>query len=211
MRTIIDLSHRINHEMSLYPGTSVPSITKMRSIEYDGFQEYKVELTNHIGTHIDAPGHMLRQGKMLNDYSISDFHGVSLIIDCREYNETIPIVSLNSYKGYIDNIDYLIFYTGWSKHWGSRLYTNFFPVLSNELCEYISQRNFKGIGIDTLSPDPMDSICFENHKVLMASDKLIIENLTNLDLVPKSPFELVCLPLALSYVDAAPARVVALV
>ncbi|MBE0656026.1 MAG: cyclase family protein [Bacteroidales bacterium] len=182
----------------------------LHNIERDGFQEYQVVLTTHIGTHIDSPGHMIRGGRILDEYSISEFTGWAMVVDCRGSENTIPISSVDACINQTDKIEYLLFCTGWSKYWGTRKYTDTYPVLSPELCEWIVRQGFKGIGIDTISPDHLDSTSFDNHLTLLKNDLLIIENLSNLEQLINQSFQLICLHIPLAGVDGAPARVVAL-
>ena len=51
---IIDLSHTICREVSIYPGTPAPSLEDVSSFDEDGYREFKMTLVSHIGTRIDA-------------------------------------------------------------------------------------------------------------------------------------------------------------
>lgn len=71
--------------------------------------EHSLELPTHIGTHIDAPAHMIRAGKRLSDYPISKFIGNGTVIDVRDGFDRIDL-SLQ-----IDYDSILLFNTGWDK------------------------------------------------------------------------------------------------
>lgn len=57
---IIDLSHALEPDMPLYPGTAAPRFTETAAIETDGYREKRISLGVHTGTHVDAPAHLIR-------------------------------------------------------------------------------------------------------------------------------------------------------
>jgi arylformamidase len=76
----IDLSHNIDEEMPVYPGTFPPSIKVTNTIEQDGFTESEIQIYNHVGTHIDMPAHVIHNGKNLNDFDITYFQAKALCV-----------------------------------------------------------------------------------------------------------------------------------
>ena len=50
---------------------------------------------------------------------------------------------------------------------------------------------------------------FINHRMFMQKNILIIENLTNIDKLPKKIFEFTCLPLKIEDSDGSPVRAIA--
>ena len=73
--TTQDLTHCIEEDISLFPGTPDPQIDTLASHEKNGFHETSYRLTTHMGTHIDAPYHILPSGRTLDDFPISHFYG----------------------------------------------------------------------------------------------------------------------------------------
>jgi kynurenine formamidase len=63
--------------------------------------------------------------------------------------------------------------------------------------------------VDALSVDELEAADLPIHKILLER-MLIIENLTNLDKLPKTGFIFSCLPLKLENADASPVRAVAI-
>jgi arylformamidase len=61
-----------------------------------------------------------------------------------------------------------------------------------------------------ISPDPVGSTDLPVHKVLMAAEMVIIENLTGLGQLPPGQFVFSCFPLAFEDADGSPVRAVAL-
>lgn len=208
---IIDLTHRIDSEMPVFPGTEKPIIQKANTIEKDGFAEVKITMYSHTGTHMDAPAHMIAQGFELDKFPIEQFIGKSIILDFS--NIHTRIIDVNTLKGHEEKIklvEFLIIKTGWSQYWGSEAYYKAFPALSDEAALWLTQFHLKGVGIDAISIDDMDSVTFAVHKRLMEKNILIIENLTNLDEVGEEPFTLSVLPLKTKDADGSPIRAVAI-
>ena len=67
----------------------------------------------------------------------------------------------------------------------------------------------KGIGFDAISADSADTLTYPIHKILLGSDMVIVENLTNLDQLPEGLFEFTCFPLRFQRADGSPIRAVA--
>jgi kynurenine formamidase len=209
--TIIDLSHSINSNISVYPGTEQPQIKQLSTVQHEGFAEMSLVLNSHHATHVDAPYHMIEGGKTLDQFTADKFTGTAFVIDCRVLDQKeISIELLQAHTTELQQVDFVLFCTGWSKKWNTALYLSDYPVLSTAAATWLSQLPIKGVGFDAISPDEIDSLHYPNHKILLGKELIIIENLTNLDLLTGEIFELVCLPLKIEQADAAPARAVAI-
>ena len=80
---MLDLTHCITPEMPVYPGTEPPRLTAACTMEKDGFRETLLEMYSHTGTHMDAPAHMLPNGRTLDDFPAETFAGRGFVLDCR--------------------------------------------------------------------------------------------------------------------------------
>ena len=206
---IIDLSYVICQAMPVYPGDVPPKIKEVSSIEKDGFLERELTLSTHTGTHIDAPSHILSMGKTISDFSLEKFRGMALLIDIED--KIISLEKLVKYKLDIEKSDYVIFRTGWSKYWGKETYYTDYPTLEKKAASWLGSKNIKGIGVDTISVDVINSKELIIHKMLLKEEILIIENLANLEKIEEKQFELVCAPLKIKDSDGAPASVFAII
>ena len=65
---ILDLTHLIEEAMPVYPETEPPKLTPSNTFEQHGFRETLLTMGSHTGTHMDAPAHMLRDGKTLDQF-----------------------------------------------------------------------------------------------------------------------------------------------
>lgn len=201
----IDLTHKFGRKMAVFPGDSEPKIKQIAFIESEGYCNFQINSEMHIGTHIESPMHMIKNGKKISEYSVDHFFGRGHLIDARNLGGQKIESHLLDRKN-ISRGDILLILTGYSTNYGTRQYFESFPELSNNFTEMIIKIGVKIIGLDSPSPD---STPYLVHKMLFAKDILIIENLTNLDkLLAYEEFEIIALPAKFD-TDAAPARVVA--
>jgi kynurenine formamidase len=208
----IDLTHPISPDMPVYPGTEPPVFITGCSIDEIGFMEKKITLYSHTGTHIDAPAHLIKYSKTLDQLPIEHFHGKALLLDIAGLkHQTIGMKELEPYKDKIKQAEFLLIHTGWSQYWGVEEYFSNYPVLSFEAADWLSKFELKGIGLDTISADKVDTQDFLVHKTFFQNDTIIIENLTNLKKIPCSQFTFSCFPLSFENADGSPVRAVAFI
>jgi kynurenine formamidase len=123
------------------------------------------------------------------------------------------VADFDSKHGSIVKGSCIMIKTGWSKFWNEPLkYHNnhVFPSVSSEAAELLLERGVSAIGIDTLSPDrPEDG--FKVHKTFLGADKIIIENVANLDIMPPTGGFVMVLPIKIQDGTEAPVRLVGLI
>jgi len=208
---VFDLTHTVKEDMTVYPGTDAPRLTAVSTHERDGFRETALSVFSHVGTHIDAPAHIVEGGATLDSLPAEQFIGRALVIDCRDLKEDDIITRerLLSYGSRLDGVDFLLFNLGWDKKWGSEDYLRGYPTLDLQAIDLILEKGYKGIGIDAISLDPISG-GLARHKRLFSGRTIInIENLKGLEGLPKQPFSFACLPLKFENSDGAPARAIA--
>lgn len=210
---VIDLSHTISEKMPVYPGTEGPTLLPGSSYGEDGFRETILHLYSHTGTHMDGPNHIFPKGRMLEDFSVAQFVGEALVVDCSHLasGEMITMEHLAPVQSQADRAEFLLFYTGWSRYWGQEAYFGEYPCLDHSVVDYLLQTGKKGIGLDTIGLDPIADKELARHRRLLETDQIvIIENLCNLEQVGAEPFLLVALPVKFEGSDGAPVRAVAI-
>ena len=207
----IDLSHPIRENMPLYPGTPPVRIGQLRRIETDGYREKQITFTTHTGTHVDAPAHILKNGKTLDQLPLSKFYGKGIVLDVRAFKgQLIPAEFLQAQNSW-QSAEFVLFFTGFSAHWGRDAYFKDFPVLSLAAADLlINKEKLKGVGFDAISPDTMVSTDLPVHHKFLSAEKLIVENLNNLSLLLDKEFDLNLFPLPVPDADGLPVRAVAL-
>jgi len=208
---IIDLTHTITESMPVYPGTEKPVLNPSYTCEKDGFSETKMCMYSHTGTHIDAPSHLFASGKNLDEFDADQFIGKALVIDCTDFSNgsLVPLSHLNRYGNKVLLADFLLFHFGWDEKWGSSDYFENYPCISKELLDFIVNGNYKGIGLDVISLDPIADCELSGHRSILQNNRMInIENLCNLSVFGDELFCFACLPLKFRCSDGAPCRAI---
>jgi len=212
MEKIIDLTHPISEGMPVYPGTESPVLKPECTIEGIGFAEKKITMFSHTGTHMDAPAHLIKGAKTLDKFYVDHFYGKALLVDLRSLKgNVIGLSELEKYKDEIEDADFVLLYTGWSRYWGKPKYFEDYPVLYIDAAKWLAGFNLKGLGLDTISADKIDTVEYEVHRSFLGNDTVIIENLTNFDLLPGNQFTFSCFPMSFQDADGSPVRAVGIV
>ena len=198
---IIDLSMPLDDETPVYPGDPSVRIEVTSTFAEAGFFNTRLTLGAHNGTHIDAEGHMIPGGRMLNEYPLSCFHGRGVLIDLRggaAATDTNVQADINA-----DSI--VLLRTGISDARHEPDYYSRVPDLTMNLVERLIAAGVRMVGVDAGS---IDAEPFAVHKALLSGGVLIAENLIGLSALAGRPFTVWALPLNVE-VEASPARVVA--
>ncbi len=198
----IDLTHTFRKNMPVYPGDLVPDLKQVSFFNKDGYNDFQIKTSLHVGTHIDAPFHMFQNGKRLNEYPPKHFFGKGHLIDAR--NKPINAKLLQDKQ--ISKGDIVLVMTGFSSKFNTPEYYKLYPEISEDFASKLIELEISIIGMDTPSPDKPP---FAIHKLLLSHNVLIIENLTNLEtLLNYKQFTIIALPVKFE-AEAAPVRVVA--
>ena len=209
---VIDLTHRIQENMPVYPGTETPVLIPANSYEKDGFRETKLQMYTHTGTHMDPPAHLFPDRTTLDQFPASQFIGMALVIDCRDLREgdAITMASLHRCGDKVSRAEFLLFNLGWDKRWGTDAYFGDYPCIDDEVLEYIIKGGYKGIGFDVIGLDPIADENLTRHKKLFRECDIVnIENLKNLEQCGEDLFHFSCFPLKIENSDGSPVRAVA--
>ena len=201
--SLLDLTRLITTGMPVYPGDTPPQLTETVHFEESACVNYQIKSSMHVGTHIDGPMHMVKEGRRLCDLELDRFFGRGVLVDARGKTllDADLLDGLSLQKG-----DVVLFWTDWDKKFGTEAYFAEFPVLSEALAERLIELEVKMIGLDNPSPDRAP---YPVHRLLLGKEILIIENLCGLEaLQGRVDFEVIALPTKY-YADSAPARVVA--
>jgi kynurenine formamidase len=205
---VIDLSHGIHDGMPVYPGTLGPSVMRTAEVSRDGFTERVLTLSTHTGTHLDAPSHMIAGAPSLEDFTPDRFCGPALVLRPGEGGGVIGLGTLLAFEAAIRESEFVLLDFGWGRLWGTPGYLSGHPVLSTDAARWLADFDLKGIGFDTVSADRVDTEDYPVHHAILSRNRLIIENLANLDSVPGQRIFLCCFPLPVREAEASPVRAV---
>lgn len=199
----IDLSHTIEDGMPVYPGDGGVKLYQDRFLDKDGFNNSRLETGMHAGTHLDLPSHFLDLNVSVDQLALERFVGTGCLLDVR--NEQV-IDMKPEYETKVQENDIVLLFTGFGRHLKSESYFTDHPVVDQRLAEFLAAKKIKMVGMDLPSPDREP---FEIHRILLQADILIMENLTNLNLLlGVRNFEVIAFPLKVK-AEAALLRAVA--
>jgi len=198
----IDLTHTFEQNMPVYPGDPEPELKQIAFVDKDGYNDFQITSGMHVGTHMEAPFHMFQNGKRLSEYPPERFFGKGHLIDARKQSiEASLLEGKEILKG-----DIVLIMTSFSDKFGTPEYYELYPEINPSFASKLIELGVSLVGIDSPSPDRDP---FTIHKLLLGSEILIIENLTNLEsLLEQSEFAVVALPSKYDC-EAAPVRVIA--
>ncbi|MGB3682630.1 MAG: cyclase family protein [Rubrobacteraceae bacterium] len=210
---IWDLSQTYANGMPHAQTIPEPCFEQVKSVERDGYSVTQLTVATHIGTHIDAPSHLIEGGATVENIPLETLVGPALVVSIdKEPDGEITVEDLEGVvagrPGYA-----LLIRTGWGAKFGGEDYGNH-PYLSEAAARWIVDQGFRMIGLDVTTPDPpghlrTEDFDFQVHRILLGSGVLIVEHLY-LEEVVGEEFELVVGSLKVEHADGAPARVLAL-
>lgn len=190
----------------------------------------QVALSEHAGTHMDAPIHFAQGQSGIDGIPVEQLMGAAVVIDVRaaaaedrDYRlSTRDIYQWEASHGTIPNGAIVMMLTGWGAYWNDReryfgsvtpesSTTLHFPGFSKEAAQFlVKERHISGIGIDTASIDYGPSQDFAVHRIVNAAGLYGLENVAGLAEVPASGARLVALPMKIAGGTGAPVRIIAL-
>jgi kynurenine formamidase len=199
----IDLSQMIVTQMPVYPGDPPTNLIQTKFFRSDGYNNHRIVIGMHAGTHIDGPMHMTDSEERISELPLEAFIGAGIVLDVRHQ---LVIKMKIEYEQLIKPENILLLYTGYDQHYGTTAYYEDHPVVEVDFCEFLVQRKVKMLGVDMPSPDRSP---FLAHQILLKNKILILENLTNLEqLLEIGSFELIAFPLKIK-ADGSMVRAVA--
>jgi arylformamidase len=204
---IYDVTVPISNSMPVWPGDPAVELTPKSKESRDKTHIVRVANINmgsHTGTHIDAPFHMMDDGKKLEEISLEVLTGKASVLEIFGAR-SIGAAELAPFD--LNGVERVLFKTDNSKHWNDGKFFEEFVYLEPDGAEVLVQHGVRLVGIDYLSIDKFRSPAHPSHFVLLKKDIPIIEGL-NLNAVPAGKYTLVALPLNLQNADGAPARVI---
>lgn len=203
---VIDISWPLNSETVEYKNKKNLKFNIAKDIKKDRVHETHVTFDAHTGTHIDAPIHFIPDGKSVDQIKLDSLIGECKVFDLTNISEKITALDLQKFD--IQENDIILFKTKNSSFSATGTFESNFIYLDKSAAEYLVSKKIKTIGIDYLGIE-RNQPDHETHKLLFASNITIIEGL-RLFGVDSGEYFLVCLPVKLEGIEAAPVRAILL-
>jgi arylformamidase len=207
----IDLTFPVEEGMPFWPGDSGPEFREVKSLERDGYAVQTICFSNHLGTHLDAPSHVVRGGMTLDRIPLETLIGKAVLIDFsyKGKKDRITRKDLRAHGGGLREGARVLIRTGWDSHYGSALFFQDFPCLTLGAALELAERRIALLGMDTPSPSPVDDPEQGIHKTLLEAGIVLLECLTNLHRIKGNECELIVLPPLFKGFSGSPCRAVA--
>jgi kynurenine formamidase len=207
----IDLTFPLEEAMPVWPGDSRPEFREVKSLEQDGYVVQSIRFSNHLGTHLDAPSHIVKGGMTLDRIPLETLIGKAVLIDFsyKGKKERITRKDLQSHGNLLTKGARVLVRTGWDSQYGSTIFFQDFPSLTLEAAQELAERRIALLGMDTPSPSPVDDPEQGIHKTLLGAGMVLLECLTNLHRIRGSECELIVLPPLFKGFSGSPCRAVA--
>lgn len=197
---ILDLSMLLDATVPLFGGERPIEYETCATLEAQGWRNRRFTMHCHLGTHVDAPAHMLPQGRTLDTFPADYFVGTAAVVHCPGIHLIHPGDLPDTWGA-----DFVLFHTGHSDDLRPEVFFGRCPEIVPEAAEELVRRGLRIVGIDSFT---LDLPPFTAHKIVFAAERLGLENLVGLGQLPDE-CRLMVAPLKLDKPDGAPARVYA--
>jgi len=171
----------------------------------------EVFMWSHVGTHLEAPYHYLREGKDVSQIPIERVMGEAVILDFshKETNEPITKEELEEKGADIKEGDIIILKTGLDRFYRtSKAHDR--PYLTLQATSWLVEKKISCLATDASGFEVRGVHDQPNHKLLFKNDIPVIEHLTNLDKLTRKRIFLIALPWKVKGLDSSPVRVIAI-
>lgn len=205
-RDLIDITPPIRNAMPVYPGNPGVSVRTVRDVR-EGAHSTLSEVTmgTHTGTHVDAPGHFIGGASLLEQMPLEALVGPARVLGIAADKE-ISAEELEAFG--IQQGERVLLRTRNSETlWSLDEFSPEYVYLSTEAAQYLAEVRPACVGVDYLSVGGFHANGTEVHTALLGAEILLIEGL-DLSAAEPGDYELLCLPLSIAGVEAAPARAV---
>ncbi len=219
MARVVDLTHPLSAETPVHPKDTPVKVVFPLTHAKHGMALSSLVLSSHAGTHMDAPFHMLPEGKTLDHYDVSRFVGTAVVLDVRGRSGGLSretVAAAADAAGGLRPGDFALIWAGWDEHFGGASMSAH-PYVTGDSAAYLRECGVTLVGVDFPSIDSsaegsgkgIDAFDLSAHKALMSADILIVENLRNLGEIAGRRAPCAILPLSVVGVEGAPVRAVA--
>jgi kynurenine formamidase len=215
---LIDLTHPLALGMPVWPTHPRFCQEVVESYERgDVACNHALGMSEHTGTHFDAPLHFVPGAEGIDAFDPRRFFGRMARIDARDARprEAVGVERLQAFErahGSLAAGDAVFLHFGWDAFWDDPApharFLSDWPGLSREAALYLLEREVRIVGSDCLSIDCFGSADFPAHNLLLRAGVLIGENLARLAETPPFAF-LISFPLPIRGGSGSPMRAIA--
>lgn len=212
-RTLVDLSHDVEHGMVTFKGLPAPYICDFLSREdsrgrYDAgteFQIGRIDMVANTGTYVDAPFHRFADGADLAGLrleQLADIEGVLVSVPFR--------TRLDVGREHFETLDVrnkaVLVHTGWDAFWRTDAYFDHHPYLTESAAVHLRDAGAVIVGIDSHNIDDTRGGARPVHTTLLGAGIPIVEHLCRLQQLDGQPFRFSAVPVKVRGMGTFPVR-----
>jgi kynurenine formamidase len=200
-KDVVDLTHHLVPTFPSFLGPQAIFDEVIFTSELDGFYAKEWTFYEHIGTHIDSPGHFSPGSSLVDQLDPSTFVAPIVVIDitakaASDANAVVDpddLVAFERHHGRIPRGACVAMNSGWDQKVGDgdafRGGSGFpdlnFPGFGLAAIEWLlAERDISSIAVDTMSLDPGNSDDFAVHFNFLGTGRWGLENVANLSQIP---------------------------
>jgi len=230
----VDLTHTLSEDAVFWP--TAPDYDH-EQVAYGAtaagyfYSSYNLHLSEHGGTHLDAPIHFARGRQTADEIPLSNLIGPAAVVDVSEASKAdrdylVTVAEIEGWEaehGELPKGAIVLIRTGFDEYWPDRqayLGTDLrgaegvaalhFPGISQEAAHFLAEyRDIAAVGIDTASLDTGQSHSYPAHRILLGANIPGFENVANLGELPATGAMVIALPTKVAGGSGAPLRIVA--
>jgi len=220
----IDLSHKIYDGLITHPSHPRVIITDFVRHEFTaprykppcrGFATKQLLISDHAGTHVDAPTHFHAESESIDQQDLDRFFGEAVLLDVSDKEPGRP-VDLELVKQALerDGLEVrrgdIVLIRAWSGQWDDPEFHHV-SGLAIDAARWLREQGMKAVGIDLGNIEDNADMTRCVHMFLLEEKVPIYENLANLNALPVKRFLFAGFPLFLKDCTGSPVRAVALI
>ena len=166
------------------------------------FEITQVSFQCVVGTYLDSPYHRFAGMNDISQIELDQLIGEAVVFDAR---------GLQAWQSFTPNTEIdlkdkiVLINFGWDKNFGSEEYHSY-PFISDDFISYLVNQHPKTVGVDTVNIDNSNNLSRPAHTRLLKENILIIENLTNLDLLYDKVIRFYAIPVKFQHTASFPVR-----
>ncbi len=238
---LVDLSVTIAPELpAIWPGNPELRLDTLHDYDgTEGVFNRLMAADEHVGTHWDAPAHFLADYAQRGLFATEDVPlerliAPAVVVDATDLREVAtpgrsprvdakPLAAIEREHGRLQPGDAVLLRTGWSDdHYrrppAGRGFAEAviageappWPAFGDDACRLLAERAIALVGFDAPSAGAFDDVAAA-HRILLAANVVLVENLTGLGALPVRGATFAFLPLKLAGGSGAPGRAIGLV
>lgn len=203
LRNMQDLTHTLKPSFPTFSGQPAFKTEVAVTIEKDGYYGLNLAYWEHVGTHMDAPGHFGKTAWKVAEVPVGMLIAPVAVVHiheraARNHDARVSVDDVRAWEkrnGRLPRGAAVLMHSGWEARVGSmQAFRNpdssgvmHFPGFHPETVEFLlGERDVVGIGVDTLSLDFGASKDFKTHRVWLPRNRWGLEGLANLAKIPPS-------------------------